>query len=271
MTIRLLALDLDGTLFGDDLFISPRTRNAIADAQAAGVIVTIATGRMFRSARQVAADLKIAGPLICYQGALIEHSITEEILMHKTLPISIAQEIVSTCFEARLHVNVYCDDNLYVSEITPGARFYSKINLDLPMHVVGDLNEWLDAQGRHEPTKLVIITEPEQTDRTLAMFTELYGGRTQVTKSHPRFTELTNRDASKGRALAILAERYGVPREEVMAIGDGYNDMDMIEWAGWGVAMASAPQSVRDLARVVSPPLSEDGSADTIERYVLQS
>ncbi|MEP6774504.1 MAG: Cof-type HAD-IIB family hydrolase [Chloroflexota bacterium] len=271
MTIRLLALDLDGTLFGDDLFISPRTRKAIADAQTAGVIVTIATGRMFRSARQVAGDLKIAGSLICYQGALIENSITEEILMHKTVPINIAQEIVSTCVEANLHVNVYCDDNLYVSEITPGARFYSKINLDLPMHVVGDLNQWLDAEGRHEPTKLVIITEPEHTDSTLAMFTKLYGGRTQVTKSHPRFTELTNLDASKGRALAILAERYGVPREEVMAIGDGYNDMDMIEWAGWGVAMASAPQSVRDLARIVSPPLSEDGSADTIERYVLQA
>ena len=87
----------------------------------------------------------------------------------------------------------------------------------------------------------MIITEPEQTDSTLAMFTKMYGGRTQVTKSHPRFTELTNQEASKGRALAILAAQYSIPQEEVMAIGDGYNDMDMIEWAGWGVAMASAP------------------------------
>ena len=86
MTIKLLALDLDGTLFGDDLLISPRTRKAVADAQAAGVVVTIATGRMFRSARQVAADLKIAGPLICYQGALIENSLTEEIPCTRQYP-----------------------------------------------------------------------------------------------------------------------------------------------------------------------------------------
>ena len=270
MTIKLLALDLDGTLFGDDLLISPRTRKAIAGAQAAGVIVTIATGRMFRSARQVADDLNIKGPLICYQGALIQNNLTEEILLHRTVPLALAHEVVRTCAESHLHLNVYTDDNLYVSEITPGAQFYAKINMDLPMNVVGNLNNWLDISGRHEPTKLVIITEPEQTDSTLAMFTRMFGDRAQVTKSHPRFTELTNKTASKGRALAILAEHYSIPREDVMAIGDGHNDKDMIEWAGWGVAMSSAPQEVLDVARIVSPTLAEDGSADTIERYVLQ-
>ncbi len=271
MPIKLLALDLDGTLFGDDLIITPRTRKAIADAQAAGIIVTIATGRMFRSARQIADDLKLTGPLICYQGALVQDSTTEEVLLHKTVPIPIAREIVSTCTEMKLHLNVYTDDNLYVSEITPGARFYAKINMDLPMNVVGDLKNWLDLEGRHEPTKLVIITEPDQTDSTLATFTELYGSRLQVTKSHPRFTELTNNTSSKGRSLALLASRYNIPQAEVMAIGDGYNDMDMIQWAGWGVAMATAPQAVRDLARIVSPALSEDGTADAIERYALQA
>jgi Cof subfamily protein (haloacid dehalogenase superfamily) len=269
MPVKLIALDLDGTLFGDDLVIAPRTRKAIADAQAAGIIVTIATGRMFRSARQIADDLNIAGPLICYQGALIQDNTSEEILLHKTVPITLAREVAATCAEMHLHLNVYTDDNLYVSEITPGARFYAQINMDLPMNVVGDLDNWLDRNGQHEPTKLVIITEPEQTDSTLATFTGLFGDRLQVTKSHPRFTELTNRTSSKGRALAILAERYNVPQAQVMAIGDGYNDMDMIEWAGWGVAMATAPQVVRDAARIVSPPLSDDGSADAIERYAL--
>src|SRR2546428_1494810 len=102
--------------------------------------------------------------------------------------------------------------------------------MDMPLNEVGDLGAWLDAQGGAEPTKLVIVTDVEQTDGTLALFTGLYGEQLQVTKSHPRFTEFTNAECSKGRALAYLAGHYDMPREAVMAIGDGHNDLDMISW-----------------------------------------
>jgi Cof subfamily protein (haloacid dehalogenase superfamily) len=171
--------------------------------------------------------------------------------------------------EMGLHLNVYLNDNLYVEKTTPEAQFYSLINMDLPLNVVGDLRNWLELQHPKEATKLVIVTDPSRTDAVLATYTELFGDRLQVTKSHPRFTEFTNRECSKGRALAQLAEHYGFRREEVMAIGDGHNDLDMLEWAGWGVAMETAPQAVRDVARIVCPPISQDGAADAIERYVL--
>ncbi|MGA7729975.1 MAG: Cof-type HAD-IIB family hydrolase [Chloroflexia bacterium] len=269
MTIKLLALDLDGTIFGDDLLITPRTRKAIASAQAAGVVVTIATGRMFRAARHIAAELNIQGPLICYQGALVRDPRTDETLLHKTVPHHLAAEVVMLTSDQGLHLNVYLNDGLYVEKVTPEARFYSQINMDLPLNVVGDLRNWLDLQHPDEATKLVIVTSPEQTDAVLASYTEILGDRLQVTKSHPRFTEFTNHECSKGRALAQLAAQYGFKREEVMAIGDGHNDLDMLQWAGWGVAMETAPQAVRDGARIVCPPLAQDGAADAIERYIL--
>lgn len=270
MTIRLLALDLDGTLFGDDLVIVDRLRSAIKAAQDKGVVVTIATGRMFRSARQVARDLDIAEPLICYQGALIQHSATGDVLYHKTVPLEISKEIIRETTERGLHLNVYLNDDLYVDQVTPEARYYSQINMDLPITEVGDLGEWLDKQGGAEPTKLVIVTNPDTTDATLELFSKMFGDRLQVTKSHPRFTEFTNKECSKGRAMEYLAGKYGITRDEVMAIGDGLNDEDMIAWAGYGVAMGTSPQSVRDAARVVTGSLSEVGAAQVIERYILE-
>jgi len=269
MSIKLLALDLDGTIFGDDLIISDRVRAAIRAAQEQSVIVTIATGRMFRAARFIAADLALDEPLICYQGALVKHSSTEEVLYHRTVPLPLTHDLITAITARGLHLNIYLNDRLYVSHDTPEARFYSRINMDLPIHMVGDLHTWLDGQGGAEPTKLVIVTDPADTDLTLALFTDLYGDRLQVIKSHPRFTEFTNIECSKGRALAFLASYYGISREDVMAIGDGHNDLDMIQWAGYGVAMSTAPQIVLDAARIISPPISEDGAAYAIERCIL--
>jgi Cof subfamily protein (haloacid dehalogenase superfamily) len=270
MTVRLIALDLDGTLFGDDLLISERTRRAIAAAQEAGILVTIATGRMFRSASHVAADLGISAPLICYQGALVRHYPSGEVQLHKTMPAQLAQEVIAATRAAGLHLNLYLNDELYVERITPEARYYSRINMDLAVNEVGDLSRWLESTGG-QPTKLVIVTEPHQTDAVLADFSSRFGADLQVTKSHPRFTEFTNRDGSKGRALAFVAERHGMLRSEVMAIGDGLNDLDMLTWAGYGVAMKGAPESVLQASRIVCPPLELDGAADAIERYALQS
>jgi Cof subfamily protein (haloacid dehalogenase superfamily) len=267
--IRLLAIDLDGTIFGDDLVISPRTRRAIQDAQALGAVVTIATGRMFRSARQIAVDLRVTGPLICYQGAMVRDAVTSELLLHETIPHGMAHTIFAETEGLGLHLNVYLDDELYVSQVNRYAEFYSSINMGLPMTEVGNLHEWLDGQGGKEPTKLVIVTDTEQTDGVLGHFTARYSESLQVTKSHARFTEFTNKRCSKGRALAFLAAELTIPRESVMAIGDGLNDLDMIAWAGLGVAMDTCPQEVRAAARVVCPPLSEDGAAVAIERYVL--
>lgn len=269
MTIKLLALDLDGTIFSDNLIISDRTRKAIQAAKGMGVLVTIATGRMFTSARKIAVELDIDAPLICYQGAMVRHSGTGEMLFHRTVPRPLAHEIISAARERNLHLNVYLDDRLYVADLTASALYYSQINYGLELTEVDDLHTWLEAQGYNNPTKLVIVTPAEETDAVLAEFTHLYGEQLQVTKSHPRFTEFTHKECSKGVALAFLAEYLGITREEVMAIGDGHNDLDMLRWAGYGLAMPSAPQMVLDIAHSVCLPINEDGAAEAIERLIL--
>ncbi|MDQ5824621.1 MAG: HAD family hydrolase [Chloroflexota bacterium] len=269
MTIKLLALDLDGTLFTDDLIVSERTRRAIRAAQERGVLVTLATGRMYTTASKIAHDLGIVAPLICYQGALVQHNGTGEVLYHQTVPLALVHEIISATEQRGLHLNIYLDDKLYVARMTEGALYYAQINYGLVLNEVGDLHAWLDAQGGLEPTKLVIVTPPEQTDAVLDEFTGQYGDLLQVTKSHPRFTEFTNKECSKGRALAFLAAQVGVAREEVMAVGDGHNDLDMLQWAGYGLAMPTAPQVVLDIAHGVCLPLADDGAAEAIERFIL--
>jgi len=129
MSVKLLALDLDGTIFGDDLIISGRTRSAIKGAQAQGVLVTIATGRMFNPARQIAADLGISAPLICYQGALVRHSATGDTLLHETIASHFTHSIITETSKRGLHLNVYVNDQLYVDRITDQALFYARINI----------------------------------------------------------------------------------------------------------------------------------------------
>jgi Cof subfamily protein (haloacid dehalogenase superfamily) len=226
---------------------------------------------MFRSARQIAARLGFNEPLVCYQGALVQHAITGEVLYHRTVPLALAHEIIKDVESRGLHLNVYLEDDIYVREVTPEALYYSRINMDMPLNAVGALGPWLETRNGVEPTKLVIVTDPSETDSTLAEFAAIYGERLQVTKSHPRFTEFTNIECSKGRALAFLASYYGVEREEVMAIGDGLNDRDMLEWAGCGVAMATSPREVLDAARFRTLSLAEDGAALAIEEHVLSA
>src|SRR5437016_14095334 len=110
----LIPLDLNGTISAHDLIISATMRRTIRDAQAADVIVTIATGRMFRSARQIAEDLDIVEFLICYQGAMMAHSVTEEVLYHKTVPLDLTRQIIRETARKGLHLNLYLNDKTYV-------------------------------------------------------------------------------------------------------------------------------------------------------------
>src|SRR5439155_18831427 len=132
-------------------------------AQVEGVLVTIAMGRIFDSARLIAQDLDIQEPLICYEGAMVRHAASGEVLYHRTLPLDLTHEIISETERRGLHLNLYLYDRLYVNRMTPEARFYAQINLDLPIFEVGDLHSWLAAQGGATPTKLVIVTDAEET------------------------------------------------------------------------------------------------------------
>lgn len=258
----LIACDLDGTLFDDALQMSPRVRETLAAAQAAGHVVTLATGRMVQSTRRVAEDLGLHQPLICYQGALVQHG--DEEIWHLRLPLPIAHDAVRFAVEHGIHLNAYVEDRLFVAEPTPEAEFYGSIS-GVRVEIVGDLVAYLT----HEPTKVVFIQDEAATERLLPIATERWGEQAQVVRSHARFVELTHRDASKGNALLHLAEALSIPLERVLAIGDNLNDLSMIQMAGVGVAMGNALPPLKIAADWVAPSISEDGVAVAIERFVL--
>ena len=267
--IRLIAIDLDGTLFGEDLVISPANRAAIAAAQARGVAVTLATGRMFRSARPYARDLGITTPLICYQGALIRDPVTEATLFHRPLAQPLAREVIALVQAQGLHPNVYLDDTLYADALNPGTEFYSRLNGGLPIHPVGDLTAFLRRRGG-DPTKLsVVLADEPATDALVAELHAHFGDRLYATKSYPIFAEALNATVDKGRALRTLAAHLGIAPEETLAIGDGSNDLPLLQAAGIGVAMGQAHATVRAAAHHVTSPLAEDGVAAAITRFVL--
>jgi len=257
-------MDLDGTVIGNDLVISERVKGAVGRAIDAGLVVTLATGRMFQGTRKFAQQLDIAQPVICYQGAMIRHTITGELWYHEPVPLEQAKEVIDLAESQGKTVIGFVDDQCYVSRETDESRFYHH-HAGVRPEPVGDLKAWLP----EAPTKVLIITPKEQTDETVAFFKARFRDTLFVTRSFPLFTELTRLGVSKGKAMAQLCDRLGIAREEVVAIGDNLNDLDMIQFAGFGIAMGNGAPSVQAAAAYVAPTQADDGVAEAIIGHVL--
>lgn len=263
---RLLATDLDGTLFGHDLLISPRTRAALGRWTARGGIVAIATGRMFRATRPIAEDLGVITPLICYQGAWIRHPVTLEDTWHRTMEPALAREAVGALEAAGFGVQVFRDDELHVTGIGPAQREYMALSRITP-RVVGD---WEEVFAAGDPTKIVAIAGEAEVVRQVQALRARFGASLYVVQSQPTFLEVAHRDVNKGLALAKLAEGLGIPLSEVVAVGDGQNDLDMIRAAGLGVAMGNGHLELRAAADRVTRTLAEDGVATLIDDLIAE-
>lgn len=265
---RLIAIDLDGTLIDHNLTVSPRVKQAIAAAQAQGVTVTLASGRMFAAMVTYAQELNITVPLICYQGGLVRHPVTEETTFHLPVPPELAREVVALARTRGIQVNAFADDRLYVETLTPEAEVYKRI-ARVEATVVPDLAEFLQD---NPSTKLVLVNlDEDKTDRLVEELTAHFGNRLGITKSHAYYTEAIHAEVSKGRALTQLASALDIPLEETMGIGDNLNDLSLVETAGFGVAMADGDPRVKAAADFVTTSYAEDGVAVAIEKHVLRA
>jgi Cof subfamily protein (haloacid dehalogenase superfamily) len=218
---------------------------------------------MFRAVRPYLEEGGLDDPVVCYQGAVVADPATGEFLRHVPVPLAAAREAIEAVTLAGFHLNVYLDDLLYVAEVTPEARAYADFQ-HLEIHPVGDLLAWLD----HDPTKLVAVGEPEALDRLEAELKPRFAGRLFISKSLPYFLEFAHPDVSKGSGLAFVAERLGFRPEETVACGDGENDRELLDWAGFGVAVANAHPDVLARADLVVPSVEEEGVAALLEAYL---
>jgi Cof subfamily protein (haloacid dehalogenase superfamily) len=269
--IKLLVLDIDGTITGDSNTLSVTVKEVIAAVQAKGIKVAIATGRMYCSALRFHQEIGSTLPLIAYQGAWIQDPGNDQI--HRHLPVSreITQQLLEY-FEqpdlrSLLSVHFYINDQLYVREITKETDNYQQRS-GVTAISVGDLRQLLD----HEPTKILALSEDANlTQQLLADLrlkykpTDLY-----LTTSVPTFLEAANTHVNKGNAVRYLAEEMlGLENHHVMTIGDNFNDVEMLDYAGISVAMGNAPPEVQAIANWVAPSIELDGAAIAIEKFLL--
>lgn len=261
--VRLIAVDMDDTVLNNKLEITGYTREVIKEAVRQGVYVTFATGRMFRSCRPFAAELDLDIPLITYNGALIKQAKSETVLYHQPVPLTVAREIAAWSGRTRHHLQIYVHDKLYVREINEKALLYGN-RAQVEVIALGDLAGFLT----EAPTKMLVITDQDHITEVERELRDTHGQTVHLTRSKPTFLEILHPAVSKGEALAYLAGMLGVPREEVMAIGDGYNDLEMLVYAGVSVAMGNAQPYIKARADFVTLTNEEDGAAKAIERVL---
>jgi Cof subfamily protein (haloacid dehalogenase superfamily) len=242
--------------------LRPRTLAALRRAREAGVRVIVVTGRMYRSIAPYLKEAGLEDPVVCYQGAVVAEA-DGTFLRHVPIPLDVAREAIDAVTAEGVHLNAYVDDDLYVAEVTPEARAYADFQ-HIPLHPVGDLRTWLSQR----PTKLVAVDERTRIDELEQRLKPRFAGRLYVSKSLPEFLEFASPDVNKASGLAFLADRLGFSREGTVALGDGENDVELVQWAGFGVAVANAHERVLAAADLVCPSDEEEGVAQVIEAYL---
>ena len=262
--IRLIALDLDQTVFGIELVVSPRVQAAISKAKALGTAITIATGRDVKLAARFAKELGVTAPIICVQGGCIYDHRQDQVLHD----VRLAPELLPRVLKAaehrgwNLHFEVF--DRIYL----PAHSHHPPVLFELLRYShwarVGNL-----LQDMPEPPHKFIVTlaRPEDRARIGGEMTEALGDDVTMVASHPYLIEGLPRGVHKGHGLTWLADYLKIRQAEVLAIGDSDADVPMIEWAGVGVAMGNASPAAKAAADWVAPPLEEDGVAAAIERF----
>lgn len=263
---KMIAMDLDDTLLDQQLCISETDRMAIELAQKIGVKVVLATGRMYRATLPYVAELGLDTPAISYQGALVKKPDTGEILLHRPVPMAMAIKIIRELKPYGYHINLYMGDELIIARESPESRLYTSIS-GVEAAEVGDLEDFL-IKKQFDPTKVLVVAREEQLDEISPGLKLLFGENLHITKSKPHFLEFSHPRATKGHALAVVAGYYGITRDEIIAVGDSYNDLEMLAYAGLGVVVANARDEIKAKADYVTGANTDGGVAGVIRRFI---
>lgn len=272
MPIRLIALDMDGTTLRNDHFtVSRRNRRAIRDALRAGVLVVPATGRYFRGIPSSVLGIPGIRYAISSNGACVTDIAAGKALFKNMVPPSLSAEILSAAAELGVYAEVYAGGRAYMQRGTSPylarqSLAFRFIALFWRREKVDHLAEFIRSSGA-EVEKIELL--PENARQAERMAQKLKGMPLSVTTSGMNSVEVTNLGAGKGKALELLCGRLGMRREDVMAVGDNYNDLDMLAWAGTGVCVENGDAGVRRAADFVTARSDRDGVACAIERFAL--
>jgi Cof subfamily protein (haloacid dehalogenase superfamily) len=262
------AFDLDGTVLRRNLRITKETITALQRLRDRGMRLVVATGRRFEDAREYAERLGFAegDPVICYGGSMVRR-INGETLLHRTLPRELSTEVLEWAAQRDLHARVFVDGRIVTSPDTPAALEHLRSYRESGVSAIESPARWLE-EGGEEPTKLVIVDYPDDIGSWLQEARSAFAGRLFVTRSLPHYVEIGGLQGTKSKALQFLCERWGIERNRVLAFGDADNDIDMLRFAGRGVAVGGMTGEVREAADEVVPGVDEDGVARYVDKLL---
>lgn len=256
---HLIALDLDGTLLKDDKTISTTTKKVLDKAQAEGHIVMIATGRPYRASERYYHELNLKTPIVNFNGAFVHHPLEKSWeTNHTPLDIHVAKDIVEACQAHKYH-NIIAEviDDVFIHH--HDERLLEIFSMGNPKIQMGDLRESLT----HSPTSLLIHTDEEHVqtirDHLDGIHAEVIEQRSWAVPWH--IIEIVKHGLNKAVGIKRVSEYLDIPKERIIAFGDEDNDLEMIEYAGYGIAMGNAISPLKNIAKETTLSNEEDGIA----------
>lgn len=267
--IKLIAIDLDGTLLKSDGSISMENKQALRRAKELGVKVVICTGRPLLSVAAILDEMNLreAGDyVITYNGGLVQKADTGEILSQKSLSKEQAIELYELSKSINLPCNLLDLDNIYEMPAPNGREsWYKKTKPALPF-VHTTLDELPDDIRFN---KILFCYEENVLEQEIKRIPTEFYEKFTIVKSRPILIEMMNKEVDKGRGIEVLCDLLGFTADEVMSFGDEANDHAMIEYAGMGIAMGNATPALKEIAQYVTDTNDDHGIARAVERFIL--
>jgi Cof subfamily protein (haloacid dehalogenase superfamily) len=262
-------LDIDGTLLNSKHKITEKTKEVIGKVtKEKGIPVVLVSARMPEGILFLQKELDISEPIICYSGALILNK-NAELLLSKYIEVSYTNEIFNAVQQCNMHMSIYKDDEWYIEKMDEWAKQEKDITNIVPR--ISKYKELFDKWGktREGSNKILCMGKPEPIKLLRDKLKKIFKESLNIYMSKPTYLEIMPKEASKTSAIEFLLKKYNLDRTRIIAIGDNYNDIDMIEYAGLGIAMGNAPDCVKEIADYITLSNDEDGVAYAIMKYIL--
>lgn len=266
--IKLLALDLDGTLTDSKKNVSEKNIQAIKKAQDAGVNIVLASGRPVIGIQPVATALDLwnsGGYILAYNGGHMIDCKTQTDLDKKTIPLEYIHTICQVGRMFSVYPLCYNETGVICENDTDVYVKREAFNNSIPVIKVPDLEKEIT----QPVVKFMVVGEPEELNKAFEYLKEKLDNKLNVFFSEPYFMEITPLGIEKASAISRLSDMLGIPKDQVMACGDGLNDIPMLQVASLSIAMANAYDQTKEYADYIVASNEEDGVAEAIERFIL--
>lgn len=263
---KLLAVDIDGTLLNSSGQLSERTSASICELIEQENLFLLSTGRPLIGARAISNQIPFDIPIIGGNGAIVATSKSRKIIFQRDLDATVAYDVIKIAKEYDASLVIWCQDELFINRKDIYTEKYGSLASSHPQ-VLSDLSVIFTK----DITKIIWFDEPDQLKRIQKEIKPRLKGKVNFFTSNPTYLEFVHKDASKAKALETIRKYYGLKRKEIVAIGDGFNDVPMIRYAGFGVAMANADEEIKQQADFITLNNDEDGVSFIIETFFLEN